>query len=481
MNQKNKFYITTAIPYVNDQPHLGHAMEFIQADVVARYHRTLEEATCFLTGTDEHGQKNYQTAAAKGLPVAKFTAQNSLKFKALLQLLNVSNDYFIKTTSLSHKKAAGKIWLACQKDIYKSKYSGLYCVGHERFMSQRELASGMCPEHNTAPQKLTLDSYFFALSRYQKQVEELIKSDQLKIFPELRKNEILQFVKKGLEDVSISRPKTQLPWGVDVPGDPAHVMYVWFDALTNYISAIGYADDEALFKKWWPADLHIVGKDILRFHATMWPGMLLSAGLAVPKAIYAHSFINAAGGAKMSKSLGNATDPVKVVEAYSADALRYYLLRYIPSGSDGEFSLEHFAAIYDADLANDLGNLVARVAAMIGRYLSGKYHPAAKLTELKNYGALINECKFDVCLKAIFEQVSQLNKSIESSKPWLLARDDQAKTDRVLSTLAARIVQVSQYLQPFLPDTAEKIQQIFKNGKVVARPPILFPKLDDAR
>ncbi len=485
-----KFYITTSIAYPNGKPHIGFAMESIQADVLARYWRDEKKAdTYFLTGVDEHGQKLYEAAENAGQPVQQFVDEITKGYIELKSKLNLTTDGFIRTTEAHHKAAAQKLWRACTDDIYKDSYSGLYCVGHERFMIERELIDGKCPEHGTVPAQMTLESYFFKLSKYQDKILELIESDNLKVFPAVRKNEVLQFVKTGLEDVSISRPKSQLEWGVEVPDDASHVMYVWFDALTNYISGVGYENNSVEFAQWWPADMHIVGKDILRFHATLWIGMLLSGSVSLPKSIYAHGFINASGGQKMSKTLSNVVDPTDIVDKYGVDALRYYLLRYIPYDGDGEFGLEHFNAVYEADLANDLGNLVSRVATMANRFCEGKYTASPIISESNNVQSknndqgiqsLIEGCAFNKALENIFATIHMLNVQIEQEKPWELAKSDPNKNEHIINQLISGILSVSRNLAPFLPETAERILGIFKDGQVDSRPPILFPKYDHA-
>ncbi len=279
---KNSFYVTTSIAYANAKPHIGYAMELIQADTLARYYASQGRDTYFLTGTDEHGQKLKEAASKQGKSVKDYVDELSQTFVDLSKLMELRNDKFVRTTDANHKKAAQKLWTACRKDIYKGHYSGLYCVGHETFVKDSELVDGKCPDHKTTPQPQELESYFFALSKYTKVLEKLIVTGELKILPDKRRNEMLGFIKTGLEDISISRPKSQLEWGVEVPEDSDHVMYVWFDALSSYISAVGYENDSKQFQKFWPADVHVIGKDIARFHCLLWPAMLLSAGLQPP-------------------------------------------------------------------------------------------------------------------------------------------------------------------------------------------------------
>src|SRR3989344_1895241 len=358
-----KFYITTAIAYTNARPHLGHALEFIQADVLARYHRLAGDDTWFLTGTDEHGTKIARAAEAAGKPEQEFVDEITKAFINLDEKLNISNDDFIRTTDRNrHWPAVIKLWnkLVENGDLYKKEYEGLYCVGHEAFIKKSELVDGFCPIYKTEPEKIKEENWFFKLSKYKKEIKERIKSDELRIVPESRKNELLNLLDDA-EDVSFSRPSKDLKWGIPVPGDDTQTMYVWADALTNYISAVGYADETEQFKKYWPVDVHLIGKDILRFHALYWPAMLLSAGLDLPKAIYVHGFITVEG-EKMSKTVGNVIDPFELIEKYGSDVVRYFLLREIPSTEDGDFSFKKLEDRYNGDLANGLGNLVQRVA-----------------------------------------------------------------------------------------------------------------------
>jgi methionyl-tRNA synthetase len=323
---------------------------------------------------------------------------------------------------------------------------------------------------------MELQSYFFALSKYADKLKQLIDSGELRIVPEKRKNEIISFIDSGLEDISISRPKSQLDWGVDVPGDDSHVMYVWFDALSNYISAIGYVDGSDEYKKFWPANAHVVGKDIARFHCVIWPAMLLSAGLEVPKSVYVHGFISS-GGHKMSKSLGNVIDPVDFVEKYGVEPVRYYLLRYIPSYNDGDFSTEKFEEVYQSDLANNLGNLVSRVASMINKYSDGIYDSKKVQNDL-GLEDLMDDFKFDKALEQIFSKLDSLNVAIEQFKPWEIAKTDLDSTKDFLSGVACEVIYLANELKAFLPETAEKILNVFKDGKVASDVQPLFPRLD---
>ena len=322
----NKFYITTAIPYPNGKPHVGFGLEILQADVLARYHRLLGEDVWFLTGTDEHGLKVFRSAQEEGIGFQEYVDRNSAEFAKLKPVLNISYDDFIRTTDRKrHWPGAQQLWRTDSGDIYSKEYEGLYCVGCEAFINKKDLVDGECPEHHSKPEIVKEKNYFFKLTKYKKKIKELIESDELKIVPATRKNEILNLLKDS-EDFSVSRPVEKISWGIPVPDDPTQVQYVWFDALANYITAIGYGRDEETFRKWWPADVHVIGKGIFRFHAIYWPAMLLAAGLPLPKSIYVHGYISI-DGEKISKSLGNVISPEEAVSKYGVDSVRYYLLR----------------------------------------------------------------------------------------------------------------------------------------------------------
>jgi methionyl-tRNA synthetase len=482
-SNNKKFYITTAIDYVNAFPHLGHALEKIQADVLARYHRLLGEEVLFLTGTDENSLKNVQAAKKEKIPVEKLVERNSKKFFELKNALNLSFDDFIRTTEERHKKGVQKLWLACQKDIYKKNYKGLYCVGCEEFYKEKELIKGCCPEHGTKPELIEEENYFFKLSKYQDQLKTIIEKDELKIIPETRKNEVLSFIESGLEDICISRSSERAQgWGIDVPGDPSQKVWVWFDALSNYINAVGYADDEKKFKKWWPADLHVIGKGILRFHAVYWPAILLSAGIKLPQKIFIHGYVTSEG-QKMSKSLDNVIDPFELVEKYGVDTVRYFLLREIPSAEDGDFTYEKFEKRYNSDLANGIGNLLSRTLTMAENYWGGiipKTIPSdaetlslGKIIEVGyvgNFQEAINE-EFDKSFKGIanfsfnnslFEAITAIficDGYIEQHKLYKPSEftGKKEKRDVILYNTLEGIRHIGWILLPFLPDTADKI------------------------
>jgi len=473
----SKFYITSSIAYTNSAPHIGYAMELIEADVLARYHRQQGDDVWFLTGTDEHGSKIDRAAAAAKLEPQTYVDSLSEIFKQLKAELNLSNDQFIRTTDEAHKKAARELWKACAKDIYEDEYEGEYCVDCETFYTATDAPKKVCPIHEKPLEHMKQKNWFFRLSKYTDQVKEAIKSDSLKIVPETRKNEILSLLEGGLDDISISREKKQLSWGVPVPGDADQVMYVWFDALTNYISAIGYPDGDK-FKHYWPADLHVIGKDIIRHHAAIWPAMLLSAGLELPKALYVHGFINISG-AKISKSKGNGVSPQEVIGQYGTDALRYYLLREISSIGDGDFSWERMEAVYNADLANDLGNLVQRVSVMMTKYYKGKIGVLPHHShDTSDYLEAMAAWRFDHALEAIWLLVRGLNQYLEEEQPWQKAKDDPAGLDEVLHHAVADLGQIAVLLLPFMPVTAEKIVATFADGEVHPEVGVLFPKAE---
>ena len=471
---KNKFYITTAIPYVNAAPHIGFALEAVQTDALARYHRALGDDTHFLTGTDENALKNVQAAEKAGKDTKEFVDENSTRFEDLKAVLNLSFDDFIRTTEERHVKGAQKFWKACDPDdIYKKTYKGLYCVGCEEFKTKKELIDGKCPEHGTVPEEVEEENYFFKLSRYQKQLEKLIEKDELKIIPETRKNEVLSFVRSGLEDFSISRTQERAHgWGIPVPGDPSQTLFVWFDALTNYITALGYGGDGKKFKKYWkenPQRVHVIGKGILRFHAVYWPAMLLSARIPLPSEIFVHGYLTVEG-QKISKSLGNVVDPYALVEKYGTDPVRYYLLSKFSPFTDGDFSEEKLKAAYNGDLANGLGNLVSRIAKLA----EGKEFTAGKgeLEISEKYHQALKNYRFDEALSLIWQGIGFLDGYINKEKPW---EKEGADRDKDLKLLISHLVPLVSLLQPFLPETAEKIKKQFQ-GKITPAQP-LFPRL----
>jgi methionyl-tRNA synthetase len=470
-----KFYITAAIPYVNAKPHIGHALEFVQTDTIKRYHQLLGEDALSLSGGDENALKNVQAAEAAGVPIQEFVDKNTEAFLELTKKLNCEFDVWQKGSDKNHHfTATQKLWKLCEEngDIFKKKYEGLYCVGCETFYSQDELnENGECYEHPGKPlQKVSEENYFFKLSKYQKELIHLIESDTLKIVPDSRKNEVLAFLKESLQDISVSRTNERAKnWGVPVPDDLTQRIYVWFDALNIYQSGVGFGWDEEKYKKWWPADVHVIGKGITRFHAVYWPAFLLSAKLPLPKAIFVHGYFTV-NGQKMSKTLGNVIDPTTIIDKYGADALRYYLLAKFNPFTDGDFSEEKLKDVYNADLANGLGNLVARVAK-----LCEKTAFEFKLSSPEIYPEVATEIeslRFDNALKFIWNKITLLDQEINKSEPWKLKED---KLRKALETYLFEIRSIAVNLKPFLPETAEKISANIGSKKPVSE--ILFPRL----
>jgi methionyl-tRNA synthetase len=476
----SNFYITTSIPYVNGEPHLGHAMEFVMADVLARAARQGGATVIYSTGTDEHGGKIAEKAEEAGLKPQELADKMSKRFKDLAKELNASNDRFIRTTDKGHEQRAKLIWKTLGKDIYKGKYIGWYCTGDEAFFTEAEVKAnnGVCPNHNRPYEKIEEENYFFKLSKYSKQIQEAIESETFLILPETRRNEIMSVIKSGLEDISVSRPKDKIGWGIPVPGDSHQVMYVWFEALMNYITVLGYPEHDD-FKNFWPANVQVIGKDIIRFHAAIWPAMLLSLGVALPKKLYVHGFINI-DGKKMSKSLGNYVSPDEIIDRFGADAFRYYFLRYIPSYNDGDFSWEKFEATYNNELANELGNAVQRTAAMVTRYQNGVIGDIPEVAhDTAQYEEALELCRFDRALDEVWEQVRGLNQYIDEEKPWELAKtEDTDHLREVLAYQAGSLLKIADMLVPFLPDTAAKIKAVFSEGIIRPSEGTLFPKQD---
>lgn len=473
-----KKYITTAIPYVNARPHVGHALEYVITDAIHRYYESGGYDVYLVSGADENALKNVQAAEAAGEEIQKFLDKNSKIFADFYKLLEIDLDEFRRGTDQKyHWPGVQKLWELVDKngDIYKKKYKGLYCVGCASFKTEKDLVNGKCPEHDIKPEIVEEENYFFKLSKYQDKLQKLIESDKYRIYPEKRKNEVLSFIKSGLEDFSISRSNERARGvGVPVPGDDRQKIYVWFDALQIYQTGIGFGYNEKLWKKWWPADLHIIGKDIIRFHAVYWPAILLSAGLPLPEQLLVHGFISS-GGRKMSKSLGNIVDPYKIIKKYGVEPLRYFLLSQIPTQDDGDFTIKKFERIYQADLANGLGNLVARVAKL----LETRNINLEKLgvEKIKNFSpevaGLIDVYRLDEALKFIWRYISKLDKYINEKEPWKKERIHELV---IWQTLIKGIRQIAFDLRPFLPETAEKIEKQFKGPKI-KRAELLFPRL----
>jgi methionyl-tRNA synthetase len=474
----SKFYITTPIYYINDKPHVGHAYSTIAADVLARWHRAQGETVLFSVGTDENSQKTVEAAEAAGQDPAAYTQAMSTTWQQTWDQSGISYDQFIRTTEPAHQKAVYEFIARCQAagDIATGEYEGLYCVGCEEFKRESELVDGKCPLHNRVPEKRKEQNYFFKLSNYQDKLLKHIKDHPEFIQPTSRRNEVVAFIERGLEDISISRQHGK--WGIDWPNDKEQKIYVWFDALINYLTVAGFPDEKKL-AEWWPPDVHIVGKDIVKFHAIYWPAMLMSAKLPLPKAVFGHGFFTI-DGKKISKSLGNAVDPVELAGAYGMDVLRYFLLKEISFGADGDFSRERLHNVYVTELANELGNGVQRVASMITRYFGGTIGelPAAG-HDTGLIRQAMTEFRMDRALNEIWSHVKGVNQYIEEEKPWELAKSDQEQLATVLRQAVADLLQIAELLMPFMPATAMRIVQTFEGGKVNAEVGILFPKFDE--
>ena len=467
---KPKFYITTAIPYANADPHIGFALEILYADVMARYQRLLGKEVYFLTGTDEHGQKMLKTAKDAKQSVEKFAAEKSAKFLNLADQWDIANNDFIRTTEERHIKSAQQFWQAAMAsgDIYKKTYSGLYCVGCESFKMEKDLVDGKCPDHHKEPEKLSEENYFFKLSKYQKPLEKFFDKNPDFVYPAHRYKEMKNILKSGLEDISVSRAKDKLPWGVPVPDDDTQVMYVWFDALTNYISALGWGSKAPkLFKKFWPADAHVIGKEINRFHSLLWPAMLMSAGVELPKQIAVHGWITV-NGQKMSKSLGNVIDPLALVEKFPLEAVRYFLMREIQFDNDGDYSDAKFLERHNADLANGLGNLANRILVMIDKYCDGVIPETDAVDQSiidffskeisPSYNQAMVAWRFDRALESIWKFIGHCDQIISDKQPWAMIKSGKnQEVKNILHHLAEALRQIAVMIWPIMPATAEKL------------------------
>ena len=465
MNKPKKFFVTTPIYYINDIPHIGHAYATFAADILARFSRQKGNDTFFLTGTDENSQKTVVAAERAHKSLKIYTDETARKWQETWKKLGISYDYFIRTTEDRHKKSVVEIFEKVHKagDIYKGKYEGLYCVGHEAFLKKEDLnEKGECPDHKKKPDLIVEENYFFKLSKYEKPLLKYFDQNPDFVQPKERYNEVVNFIKSGLQDISVTR-ETQ-KWGIPAPNDPQQVIYVWFDALINYISAD---------PKKWPVDIHIIGKDILRFHAVIWPAMLLSAGYELPKKIFAHGFFTI-DGEKISKSLGNVIDPLQISEDYGNDTLRYFLFKEFPFGNDGNFSINRLKEVYNADLANGLGNLVTRVTKLAETADLSVEKSSARTIDPK-IERYLDKLQFQQALIHIWSNITKANLLIEKEKPWELINKNKQRARIVLTTLIEQIRDISAQLKPFLPETSEKISQQLAGPKIKSSSP-LFPR-----
>lgn len=480
-----KFYITTAIDYPSAPPHIGHVYEKVCADVIARWHRNIGDDVFFSTGTDEHGQKILNYALKSNERPEDFVEKMSKKFIDLWNKLNISYDYFIRTTQSRHQKIVQAIFKKIYEkgDIYKGMYEGLYCVDCESFYTEKDLKDKLCPVHLKKVEKIKEESYFFKMSKYQDKILEHIQHNKDFIQPQARRNEIINRIREGIRDLSVSR--SSFKWGIPLPIDKGHIIFVWFDALVNYISVLDYPNKK--FRKYWPADIHLIGKDILWFHAVVWPIILISAGIELPKKIFVHGFVNLKG-EKISKSKGIAIDPVDLATRYGSDALRYFLMREMPFGEDGDFSEEALVKRINSDLANDLGNLVYRTLTMIEKYFAGHIPEVDILDKrwrqkLERLLVEANVCmsglEFNLALDKIWEVINMANKYIEDTKPWNLAKEDKFEELKAFIRLLVEVIRdVAKNIEPFMPQTADSIKEQLGTDKIKKGIP-LFPRINN--
>lgn len=468
-------YLTTTLPYVNADPHIGFALELVQADIIARYRRLMGGEVFFNTGTDEHGLKIYRKAQEEGKEPQVYVDEYAEKFKRLAPALGLSPElHFIRTTDAHHKKAAQEMWRLCEKDIEKQTYKGLYCVGDEAFIKETDLVNGKCPNHPTMePLEIEEENYFFKLSNYQEKLLTYLGQEGV-IVPEWRRLEAIQFVQRGLEDFSISRTKEKMPWGVPVPGDDTQVMYVWFDALTNYISTLGWPEDaEGNFEKFWGngETLQLAGKDQVRFQSIMWQAMLMSAGLSTTKRVLYHGFITS-NGQKMSKSLGNVIDPIAIVNEYGADALRYFLSRHVHSFEDSDVTMEKFKEAYNAGLANGLGNLAARVMQLAQTNLSEPVK-VEFVPYPQEFTSALEAYEMNKAVDFIWERIQALDQRINQTEPFKVVKTDQEKGKLLIQDMVRELAAIDQMLEPIMPATSKSIIEAIMANK---KPENLFPR-----
>ncbi len=472
--KKENFYITTPIFYPNAKPHMGHAYTTVLGDALARYHKLMGVETYFLTGTDEHTEKVVEAANKQNRNPEEYLEETVVRFKELYKNLGISYDQFIRTSDKEiHWPGAIEMWnrLVASGDIYKADYEGLYCMGCEKFLTEKELVDGKCPDHNLEPEKVSEENYFFKLSKYTDRIKKLIESNEIKIIPENRKNEMLAFLSEGLQDISFSRPKEKMTWGIPVPGDESQAMYIWMDALTNYITALGFGRGEENIG-FWPGT-HVIGKDILRFHTIFWPAMLLSAGLALPKEVVVHGMI-ISDGKKMSKSLGNIIDPQEMIEKYGVDATRYILLRHVHPLDDTDITWEKMDEWYTAHLVNGYGNLVARIMKLAEMYLDSPVEQPKAVPFPEEYTGAIENFRMDQALDYVWKRIGDLDEKITTTEPFKLIKTDKEKSIELIQELTLELYMITRMLNPFMPETNAIVKAAILENK---KPENLFPRL----
>jgi methionyl-tRNA synthetase len=482
MTFPKKVYVTTSIPYVNAKPHVGHALELIQADVIARHYRLTGHDVWFQTGTDENAFKNVLAAQALGLSTEELVTRNAATFRSLVERLNISADDFIRTTEERHKRGVIEFWNRIRsEDLYTCRYAGLYCVGCEDFYLKRDLVNGCCPDHGVAPKRVEEENVFFRLSTYRARLEELISQDEIRIVPIQRKNEVLSFIRSGLQDISISRSSERSGgWGIPVPGRPSQVIYVWIDALINYISGLGFGTNED-WRKTWNSEtekIHVIGKNVWKFHAVYWPALLLSARLPLPNELFVHGFLTE-NGRKISKSLGNAIEPYEYADRFGTDGFRHFLLKAVSPFDDGDFSTERLSEVYKSDLANGLGNLLSRVTSLCAKSVFPGFDLSVRRpSTLSEVCGLLQEYRLDEAAQRIWSEIARINQEVAHGKPWEILKSGKiTELNEVLGRWIDGIHRVAIDLRPFLPETSQKMIDALNTRPIEAAKP-LFPRIE---